>query len=243
MRRPYVPELFLGLLSLAIGAVWIGHMVSATIHDARHTNDTITITGSARVPIGSNLAEWSVRVDGIAATPTAAARKLRRESAQVVAFLRGTGIRRQEIAPQVVQSETIVTRIDKHHVRTTYRVSQGLDVTTPKLDVVQGAATQLGELLERGVTVSAEPLQFVSTRLANAKLDALAEATGNARRRADILVKGLGGKVGGLRASSLGVYQIVPRNSTAVSDYGVDDTSSRSKDVVAVVSATFAVRR
>ena len=46
-----------------------------------------------------------------------------------------------------------------------------------------------------------------------------------------------------MRSSSLGVYQITPRNSTDVSDYGVNDTSSRLKDVTAVVSATFAVKR
>jgi hypothetical protein len=46
-----------------------------------------------------------------------------------------------------------------------------------------------------------------------------------------------------MRASSLGVYQIVPRDSTEVSDYGISDTSSREKDVTAVVSATFAVNR
>ena len=32
-----------------------------------------------------------------------------------------------------------------------------------------------------------------------------------------------------MRASSLGVYQITPRNSTEISDYGVNDTSSRAE--------------
>ena len=34
---------------------------------------------------------------------------------------------------------------------------------------------------------------------------------------------------------------MVPRNSTDVSDYGINDTSSRNKDVVSVVTLTFAV--
>ena len=46
-----------------------------------------------------------------------------------------------------------------------------------------------------------------------------------------------------MRASSLGVYQITPRNSTDVSDYGINDTTSRLKDVTAVVTATFAVKQ
>jgi hypothetical protein len=45
-----------------------------------------------------------------------------------------------------------------------------------------------------------------------------------------------------VRSAQLGVYQVTPRNSTEVSDYGINDTTSRDKDVTAVVSVTFAVR-
>jgi hypothetical protein len=241
--RIALPELFLGLLSLAIAAVWIGHIFAATIHDARHTNDTIVITGSARKPISSDLVQWSVSVDGSAATPTAAARTLSRESSQIVAFLRHAGIPADAVLPEVVQSDVQVTRINKRKTRTTYHVSQSFEISTRKIDIVQAAATRVGELLERGIHVSAEPLAFISTDLEQAKLDTLESATAEARRRAEILVKGLGGKLGPMRASSLGVYQITPRNSTDVSDYGINDTSSRLKDVTAVVSATFAVKR
>jgi uncharacterized protein len=245
MQRPRVavtfPQLFLGLLSLAIAAVWIAHIFSATIHDAKHTDDTIEITGSARVPIESNLVQWSVTVDGGAPTPVAAARNQRRESAAVVAFLHEAGIPADAISAEVVRSETEVTRIDKRHTRTTYHVYQGFDVSTAAIDRVEAAATRIGDLLEAGVAVSAEPLAYISTDLDQAKLDALRAATAEAKRRAEILVGGLGGKLGRMRATSLGVYQITPRDSTDVSDYGVNDTSSRLKDVRAVVSARFAV--
>ena len=46
-----------------------------------------------------------------------------------------------------------------------------------------------------------------------------------------------------MRNSSQGVFQVTPRDSTEVSDYGISDTSSREKDVNAVVSATFDVKR
>jgi hypothetical protein len=238
-----VPELFLGLLSLAVAAVWIGHIFAATIQDAKHTADTISITGSAREPISANLVKWSLRVDGKAATAAEAARRSRQASSALLAFLRGAGIKADAISPHVVQSEVVLTRVNKRLTRTTYVVSQGFDVSTGDIDTVQAAATRLGSLLERGVHVSAQPLAFISTDLERAKLQALTAATAEARRRAGILVNGLGGKLGKMRASSLGVYQITPRNSTDVSDYGINDTSSRLKDVTAVVSATFAVKQ
>jgi hypothetical protein len=242
VRFRAVPELFLGLLSLAVAAVWIGHIFASTIHDAKHAHDTITITGSARKPIGSDLVQWELEVKGEAGTEVAAAYEARTAGSSLVAFLRKAGIAPKDISPEVVQSEVVTTRIDKKHTRTTYVVSQGYGVSSRQIDVVAGAATRLGTLLEQGIDVSAQPLAYISTNLDAAKLDALAAATAEARRRAEILVKGLGGHLGGMRASSLGVYQITPRNSTEISDYGVNDTSSRLKDVTAVVSATFAVR-
>src|SRR5262245_47253515 len=131
-----VPELFLGLLSLALAAVWVAHMFADTIHDARHARDTMTITGSARKPITSNLVRWSLSVGAVARTPQAAARTTRRDVQTVEAFLRGGGVPTAAMTESVVQSETIVTRISKKKTRTTYRVSQGLGISTRKIDVV-----------------------------------------------------------------------------------------------------------
>jgi hypothetical protein len=39
----------------------------------------------------------------------------------------------------------------------------------------------------------------------------------------------------------VGVFQITPRFSTEVADYGINDTSSRDKDITAVVRVTFAL--
>jgi hypothetical protein len=244
IRRPLaLPELFLGLLSLAIAAVWIAHVFAATIHDARHTHDTLSVTASARVPIASNLVQWSLDVDGSGATQAAAAHALRREVTEVLKFLAASRIPQAVIAPQVVETNVVVTRVNKHLTKTTYHVSEEIQVGTRQLDLVQAAATRVGGLLEQGVGVSAQPLAFISTDLEQAKLNALVAATAEAHRRAEIIVKGLGGKLGPMRASSLGVYQITPRNSTEVSDYGYSDTTSRLKDVTAVVNATFAVER
>jgi uncharacterized protein len=243
MRRTAIPELFLGLLS--IGAAFFGTalVVTHAIDKRTHTHDTISVTGSAHKPISANLVVWSLSVTGQAPTAAVAARKLRVDAGAVRKFLRAAGIPSDAIELYVVQTEAVVEQLPRHRRRTHYDVSQRLEVRTRQIDVVESAATQLGSLIERGIRVSAQPLRYISTELTKAKLDALVAATGEARNRAEILVKGLGGKLGKMRSSSQGVFQITPRDSTDVSDYGFNDTSSRDKDVNAVVSATFAVNR
>jgi uncharacterized protein len=241
--RTAIPELFLGLLSIGVAVVLTAHVVSGALTAKTHSHDTISITGSARKPITSNLVRWSLTVGDQRARARDAARAVRGHVQEVEAYLVAEGVPHGAITPAVVESEQLVEQLPHHRRRVTYRVSQGLTVSTRKLDVVEAAATSLSRLIERGIDVSAGPLQYISTELTQAKLAALQAATADARRRAEILVDGLGGKLGPMRSTSLGVYQITPRDSTDVSDYGINDTSSRDKDVNAVVTATFAVKR
>src|SRR6476646_9459918 len=126
MERRRIPELFLGLLVLALAAVWVAHMFAGVIHDSRHARDTLTITGSAHKPITSNLVRWSLSVGGVAPTREAAARTMQRNVNVVKVFLHGGGVPTGAVTESVVQSETIVTRLSKKRTRTTYRVWQGL---------------------------------------------------------------------------------------------------------------------
>jgi len=242
-RALALPELFLGLLSIGLAVVVTAKIVAGTIHDARHIHDTISVTGSARKPIDSDLVRWTLTVSHEAPTAAAAAKRLRGEVATVRSFLEREGIPSAAISPAIVASEEHVVDLGHHRHKISYRVSQGLDVSTRKLDVVERAATSVGGLIAQGIDVSAQSPAYISTELTQAKLGALAAATEDARKRAEILVHGLGGKLGPMRRTELGVYQITPRDSTEVSDYGINDTSSREKDVNAVVTATFAVSR
>ena len=56
------------------------------------------------------------------------------------------------------------------------------------------------------------------------------------------MIKGTNGKIGVMTNAKMGVFQIVPIDSTEVNDYGINDTSSIEKRVVATVSATFTVK-
>src|SRR5438477_11389155 len=187
-RLPDLPGLVLGLLWIGIAAGLTARIVSGAIHAPSHIHDTISVTGSARKPISSDLARWSVSVAGEAAKPTVAARQLRAETRTLRVYLKGEGIPNEAITSSVVTSEQNVIQLPHHRRRVTYRVTQRLDISSRRINVVERASTGVGGLIERGVRVS--------TELTKAKLDALAAATEDARRRAEVLGQGLGGKLG-----------------------------------------------
>jgi hypothetical protein len=69
----------------------------------------------------------------------------------------------------------------------------------------------------------------------------LAKATENAKLRASNMVKATGNRIGFMRSAKMGVFQLTPVNSTEVSDWGMNDTTSLDKKVTAVVNASFSI--
>ena len=87
-----------------------------------------------------------------------------------------------------------------------------------------------------------QPPEYLYTKLADVRTVMLGEATKDARTRAESIARAAGSDIGAVREVRMGVFQITPRNSTEVNDYGINDTSSLEKDITAVVRVTFAVK-
>lgn len=251
-RRRDLPELLIGLvavaLALAIAVPLTASIVMNGIRDVKRSRDTIVVTGSAKQPIEANLAEWNVTVTSHERTPAAAARSLRTKAGAVRKFFATAGLTADVTEPPVDverTSDQVPTGLKKPRFRSVpaYEVTQEFDVQTKKLDTLVRTASQVDQLLIGGVDVSVGQIQYLSTNLRTAKFAALRLATADAHDRAETIAEGLGGHLGAVRSVNLGVYQITPRNSTEVSGEGILDTSTRDKDVTAVVSVTFAVNR
>ena len=142
-RLPRIPELFLGLAAIGIAVVLTAKIAAGAIHDARHRGDTITVTGSAHEPITSNLVRWAVTDSAVAATASEAAGSLEGDLAATRKFLGAAGVPDVAMSLGVASTEELVERLPKHQKRVTYRVSQTINVTTGKIDVVQRVSTRL----------------------------------------------------------------------------------------------------
>ncbi len=231
----------IGLVALAIAVVVAGTVLAHAFRDVKKRRDTITVTGSAREPISANQVSWRLTVTAQRAKAADASRVLRREARTVRSFLSDGGIPDGDVTLPPITIDQTQRRVARKRFVTEYVLAQSFQVTTGDVDKLESAAGRVSALLEQGVTLTVGRLSYSSTELTEARLKALQAATKNASERARTIVEGVGGDLGGVRSASLGVYQIVPRNSNEISDYGINDTSTKEKDVVAVVSVTFGV--
>jgi hypothetical protein len=122
-----------------------------------------------------------------------------------------------------------------------YELRQEVTVTSSDVDKIAQIARESTELINRGILLKSQAPQFYYTKLGDLKIEMLGEAAKDAKARADRIAVSTGSSIGSIRSAKMGVMQITAPESTEVSDYGVNDTSSIDKDVNAVVNVSFAV--
>ncbi len=234
-------------VALAVAIPLAALIATDGVKDIKGARYTIIVTGSAKYPIAANLATWHVGTWSQAFTSPAAIKGLREKVTQILSFLLRGGLPADAITEPPINVSHVLVSVRTGLKKPAFRqvpawyVSQGFSIQTTQIDLLQLIASKVGDLLAAGTDVSVSRIQYLSTQLTAAKFAALRLAVADARMRALTIAQGLGASLGGVQKTELGVYQITPRNSTAVSGYGIDDTSSRLKDVEAVVTVTFRV--
>ena len=121
-----------------------------------------------------------------------------------------------------------------------YLLTQAVRVES--LDVDRLAQIDTTPLVEQGVIFTTELPEFLYTKVAEEKIEMLADATKDARARADQIAVQGSRSVANLHDAEMGVFQIAPLHSGDTSGEGMNDTSSIEKTITAVVTATFLLK-
>ncbi len=233
-----IPAIILG--TALIAAATIGSIAVAGL---KRAGDDITVTGSATRPVRSDLAVWRLDVTIQAPSQLGATRRAAEGAEAVRSWFTTQGFPDSVITVRApftyVQNEWINGMETGRIIG--YRVSQQVELRTASVDRVAELAGDLTPLLDQGIPVVGQAPEFLYAALPELRGPLLADATRDARVRAEEIVTAAGAKVGRIKAVRVGVFQVRRRQSTEISDYGMYDTSDRDKDVTGVVRVTFAL--
>ena len=244
---PSRPHLFgvLAGLALAAGLVFAA-LVFANAWTRISESQVINVTGSARKNVRSDLVVWRASFSTEAETLLAAQVKLRADLGKVTAFLTTHGLTEFSAAPVQIREITAKQRNEENDTVTTvrvgYRLGQAIEVRSPDVERVPRLADDSGELLQQDVAFVSEGFEFIYTKAGDAKVEMMAEATKDARSRAEQIATQGGRAIKELRNARMGVVQINPLYSGSTSWEGNNDTSSLEKTITATIGATFALR-
>jgi hypothetical protein len=203
----------------------------------------VTVTGAAYEDVSSDLAIWSADFSTESETLAGAEQQLKTDSKKVEEFFKEQGVTNAEISAisiQRLKAETGQFAMDDSSKKTIgYHLQQTLRLESPDINQVIKMQQLSTTLVEQGVELDDQGIQFIYTKTAEAKIDMLAAATRDARQRAEQIATQGGRKIKELKSAKMGVFQITAIHSNETSSEGVNDTTSKGKSIRAVISASF----
>lgn len=235
----------IGGLSIALAMIASSIILAqGALKVVRFNREVITVTGSAQQEIKSDYIVWNCEFSSRSSGLQDAYARLQEDLAKVKTYLTEKEIPEEEITISAVETETVFKRgqgFSETNEVEGYRLRQRIEINSSAVETIAEVSRQSSELINKGIELRSHPPQFFYTKLEDLKVEMLAKATENAKERAVNMAQAAGNRVGPIRSARMGVFQITPVNSTAVSDYGINDTSSLEKKITAVVRVTFAI--
>jgi len=214
--------------------------------EIKHQEKRVTVTGSASRRIHSDLIVWRAHLLAQNADLTAAYKKLAADVPVVVAFIRARGLTEHEITVFAASIAEVHPRTNEgvvqEEVVAAYHAEQDIEIESTDIAKVEQLSREATQLLDRGVYIQSDAPLYVYTKLAPLKIQMLADASKDARLRAEQIAANTGSHLGKLITAHMGVMQVNPKFSSAVSSEGNNDKTTLEKDALAVVTASFEVR-
>lgn len=212
------------------------------IAQIERADQSVTVKGYARAPLRADTAVWSIQVKGRGATLPEAFAVLNAGQARAVAFLQGQGFGPESVGLSPIDTNEHMVTDDRGRATMEvagYTMTRTITVSTPQVERVARASSEVTTLLEEGVSLISMRPQFTCSTLNDVKVDVIGRASADARARAEEIAAKAGARVAEVRTAQQGVLQVVTPGSTEVSGYGIYDTGTIDKEATIVMTVTF----
>lgn len=202
---------------LALGLALGGWAVGRGLFAARASERFVTVRGLSERDMRADLAIWPIVFSATGNDLSAVQGALEQSAEAVYAFLRDHGF---EEAEWNLSSPRITDYIGQGMRREDglqfrYMAEATIAVRSSKIDAVQKAIQQSGELVKAGVAMIRSyefQTQFLFTALDSVKPEMIAEATRDARSAAEQFASDSGSRVGAIRRAQQGYFSIDDRD-------------------------------
>lgn len=208
-------------------------------------NNRIIVTGSAKQQITSDLIVWSGSFNAKSPVLQDAYAQLEAEKSRVMDYLVKQGVPEKEIVFSSINTGTYYIILPNGQYTSDidyYELYQSVTISSEEIDKITEISRNVTELINEGIQFQSNSPQYMYTKIADMKVTMLAEATKDARKRAEMIAENAGNALGKLTYADMGVIQITPRYSNEVSDYGMNDTYSLEKEITAIVHCEFEIQ-
>lgn len=234
-------------------AAWV---VANAFYQVKALNNVISVTGSAERIVQADMAKWSTSFSRIVPPSQLASgtSQMKKDAQVVLDYFKAAGFKESEVTLSPLTMSVVCesqqnVMWDKNGNQNCagnisgYSLQQKFYIESSDVAKLSDISKKsVEEIVGKGVIFSSDNFEYFYQKLADLRADLLAEATQNAKVRAEKIAQSTGSKIGKLQNANMGVMQVSAKNSVEVSDYGVYDTQAAEKKITAVVRAAFVLK-
>lgn len=235
-----------GTFSLAVAMIVTAYLLGNSWNYRYKSQETISVTGLSTKDFSSDLIVWNGSYSRKNLELRSAYTQLKADETNIRNYLVRKGIAEKEIVFSSIEIDKQFSyRYDENGRQTGsdftgYNLTQRVKVESRNIDRVEEVSRQVTELIEQGIEFYSSEPSYYYTKLADLKLDLLAKAAADARKRAQTIADNSGTSISGVRKATMGVFQITGQNSNEDYSYGgVFNTGSREKTASITIRMEF----
>jgi uncharacterized protein len=227
---------YIGTIILSLAIIFFAAIIGRSYNYKFKREETISVTGLANVDFTSNLVVWNGSFSKKSGELKSAFSLVKSDEKSIRDYLSSMGVKESEMVFSSVRIEkNYHYTYDSNGSQTGsvfegYTLTQNVTVESPNIEMVEKISREVTSLIEKGVEFYSNAPSYFYTKLADIKLDLLAKASADAKRRAEIIAENSGANLGNVKRATMGVFQIVGQNSNEDFSYGgAFNTSARNK--------------
>ena len=239
---------YLAVAIAALGLIIAAAFLGSSIKNRNQAENTISVTGLGTKEFVSDLITWNGNFSKNNFDLNVAYDQLADDRQIISDYLLSKGIKQQEMVFSAVDiqkqysSFTDANGMYRQGEFAGYNLAQTVSLESKEVTKIEIISRSITEIINRGVELTSTPPQYFYTKLADVKQQMIADATKDAKQRAEKIAENAGANLGKLKKASMGVIQITAPNSTEEYSWGgAFNTASKEKEASITIKLEYEV--
>lgn len=232
----------------ALGLVISSFVLGDAVKNRNKADQTISVTGLGTKQFTSDLIAWSGSFSRNDYELKSAYDALTLDRREIQKYLESKGIPRNQIvfsSVDISKQYNYSTDTNGNSIRTFggYELTQSVSIEGKDVAKIENVSRNITEIINLGIEFTSSSPRYFYTKLADVKQEMIADATKDAKERAEKIAHNAGASLGELKKATMGVIQITAPNSDEEFSYGgTFNTSSKEKEASITIKLEYKVK-
>ena len=230
-------------LGFVVGLGLLGN----AIKNRNKAENTISVTGLGTKQFTSDLITWSGNFSRNSFELKEAYNSLANDRKVIEDYLISKGLSKKDMVFSAVDIQKQFeyqtgSNGNSYQTFSGYKLSQNVSIESKDVPKIENVSRNITEIINLGIEFTSSSPNYFYTKLAEVKHQMIADATKDARQRAEKIAENSGSSLGKLKKAVTGVTQITAPNSTEEYSYGgTFNTSSKDKEASITIKLEYQV--